>query len=161
MFVTKIKKRIPFWLIFTSTTTRKLCLWALKTASFWIPFFVINRFCKENAFDARKLSTFMSMMNDVFQRDSSMPSRKNNMSESFSYFRSLLTKHSVDRPPSRYFTLSFSLSLSLSETNLSHLLQCSSIFDWRNCTCFWLCNRKVCWYVENLIVKASQQINLS
>lgn len=57
------------------------------------------RFCKETAFDAKKTSTFMSLMNEVLLRDSSNNSYKATMGGRFQTFQDLLIKHSVERPP--------------------------------------------------------------
>jgi len=56
-------------------------------------------FCKERAFDARRIAAFMSIMNCLFIRDTNSTSPLNNAEESFSYFRDLILRHSVQRPP--------------------------------------------------------------
>lgn len=56
-------------------------------------------FCKERAFDARRIAAFMSIMNDLFTRDTSSSSPLSNTEDSFSYFRDLILRHSVQRPP--------------------------------------------------------------
>jgi len=58
-------------------------------------------FCKERAFDARRIAAFMSIMNDVFLRDTSSSSPLSKAKDSFAYFRNLLLRHSVQRPPHR------------------------------------------------------------
>jgi len=45
----------------------------------------------------------MSIMDDVFKRDTHISNITDNMQESFDYFRGLLLKHCVQRPPKRYF----------------------------------------------------------
>ena len=56
-------------------------------------------FCKEKAFDFRRTSTFMSMMNEIFIVDASLNSSVNSLELSFQRFKDLMMKHSVDRPP--------------------------------------------------------------
>ena len=59
-----------------------------------------SRFCKEQAFDARKISCFMSIIVDLFKRDTVSP-KNDSMDDSFKYFGDLLLKHSVQRSPKR------------------------------------------------------------
>lgn len=59
----------------------------------------LSRFCKENAFNARKISTYLSIMIHVFDRDTNSASFTDSMTSSYDYFKSLLLKHSVSRPP--------------------------------------------------------------
>lgn len=56
-------------------------------------------FCKENAFDSRRTSTFLSIMNELLQRDSEMSSVTHTMDASFEYFKELVLKHSIEAPP--------------------------------------------------------------
>eukprot|EP01041_Mallomonas_annulata_P001202 gene1202-2337_t len=56
-------------------------------------------FCKEMAFDARRIAAFMSIMNDVFLRDTHSSSPLSNSDSSFALFRETLLRHSVERPP--------------------------------------------------------------
>lgn len=57
------------------------------------------RFCKEAAFNAKKTSTFMSLMSEVLLRDSAINSYKATLGGRFQTFQDLLIKHSVERPP--------------------------------------------------------------
>ena len=59
-----------------------------------------NRFCKEKAFTALKISTCLGIFREVLIADeacSETPSK--DMASSFEYFRSLLFKHSIPQPP--------------------------------------------------------------
>jgi len=75
-------------------------------------------FAKEQAFDARQTSTFISLMHAVMQRDHKSNNNNNNnssssnsssdessnnsnatMSTSYAYFQQVLLKHCVERPP--------------------------------------------------------------
>ena len=55
-------------------------------------------YCKEKAFNNKQTSTFMSIMNDVFLRDEKAQNEAE-MSASFDYFKEMLLKHSIERPP--------------------------------------------------------------
>lgn len=59
-----------------------------------------DRFCKEKAFTALKISTCLGIFKEVLIADeicSVTPSK--DMANSFEYFRSLLFKHSIPKPP--------------------------------------------------------------
>lgn len=55
-------------------------------------------FCKTAAFDNRKTGTFLSIMNEIFKRDSTQNVVKN-ITESFAYLQMLLLNHSIENPP--------------------------------------------------------------
>ena len=55
-------------------------------------------FCKEQAFTCEQISTFMSIMCAVFHRDERAQNEES-MTSSFRYFKDLLLRHSVQRPP--------------------------------------------------------------
>ena len=55
-------------------------------------------FSKDKAFNSRQTSTFMSIMNDVFARDERSHGEEE-MSASFDYFKEMILKHSIERPP--------------------------------------------------------------
>jgi hypothetical protein len=75
-----------------------------KQREFALNFHFFNfSFCKEEAFYARKISTFMSIMNDIFINDMRSSDAANTMSNSFSVFQDLILRHSVERPPQRYY----------------------------------------------------------
>lgn len=59
----------------------------------------LRRFCKRNAFDGRKISTFLSIMNEVLLRDSVACSLSNSAEISFSFFQKLVMMHSVEKSP--------------------------------------------------------------
>jgi hypothetical protein len=64
-----------------------------------VDFYFYNySFCKAAAFDARRISTFISIMCEIFQTDASSDS-SGGVEKSFAYFQQLLLKHSVERPP--------------------------------------------------------------
>jgi hypothetical protein len=63
-------------------------------------FFYSYAFCKDRAFNSKCTSTFMSIMYEIFIKDSTTTKLSNNMNSSSEYFKSLLLKHSVERPPS-------------------------------------------------------------
>jgi hypothetical protein len=56
-------------------------------------------FCKQQAFDARRSSTFMSIMNEIFIVDEKINSSMNSVELSFQRFKDLVLKHGVERPP--------------------------------------------------------------
>ena len=66
---------------------------------FRLMIYEIIRFCKEQAFNAEKTSTFMSIMQQILSTDSELPTGDNTVTKSFIRFEELLMKHSVDRPP--------------------------------------------------------------
>lgn len=59
-------------------------------------------FCKEQAFDYRKISTYMSIMNEIFLTDMLSSEPSNSMTQSFNNFQNMILNHSVERPPIRY-----------------------------------------------------------
>ena len=62
-------------------------------------FFYSYAFCKDRAFNSKCTSTFMSIMYEIFIKDSTTTKLSNNMTTSCDYFKSLILKHSVERPP--------------------------------------------------------------
>jgi hypothetical protein len=56
-------------------------------------------FCKERAFDARRTSTFMAIMNEIFHRDSLTTGLVKSRQSSYKFFEELVLKHSVELPP--------------------------------------------------------------
>lgn len=73
-----------------------------KLLNFVVDFHFYNfAFCKEEAFDGRKTSTLMSILNDMFLFDMTTSEPSNTMSSSFNKFKSELLRHSVERPPVR------------------------------------------------------------
>ena len=74
-----------------------------KLLQFAVNFHFFNfSFCKEEAFDARKISTFMSILHDIFVNDMSSSDPANTMTSSFNNFKGQLIRHSIERPPQRY-----------------------------------------------------------
>lgn len=74
-----------------------------KLINFVVDFHYYNfAFCKDEAFDSRKTSTLMSILNDVFLFDMTTSSPANTMTHSFNKFKDDLLRHSVERPPKRY-----------------------------------------------------------
>jgi hypothetical protein len=63
------------------------------------------RFCKKLPFDARQISTLLSIMNEIFLVDAAADTLTHNMHKSFEYFQELVIKHSVERPPKRFVLL--------------------------------------------------------
>jgi hypothetical protein len=59
-------------------------------------------FCKMQAFNYTKISTLMSIMNEIFLTDLQSSEPSSTMSSSFKTFREMLLNHSVERPPKRY-----------------------------------------------------------
>lgn len=57
-------------------------------------------FCKSSAFDWRRSSTMLSLVHEVFARDSTLTSVENDMSRSFAFFQTQLLKHAIESPPS-------------------------------------------------------------
>lgn len=73
-----------------------------KLKDFVVDFHFYNfSFCKDEAFDGRKISTLMSILNDVFVNDMTSSDPANTMSQSFNKFKDDLLRHSVERPPKR------------------------------------------------------------
>ena len=63
-------------------------------------FHVFNyTFCKDQAFDGRRTSTFVSIMNEIFLADTSTHDPARSRDVSYLHFQDLLMKHSVERPP--------------------------------------------------------------
>lgn len=62
-------------------------------------------FCKEEAFNSQKISTFMSIMNDIFIDDMRSNDSASTMTNSFKVFQDLILRHSVERPPRRYYNI--------------------------------------------------------
>ena len=63
-------------------------------------FHVFNyTFCKDQAFDGRRTSTFVSIMNEIFLTDTSTHDPARSREASYLHFQNLLMKHSVERPP--------------------------------------------------------------
>ena len=56
-------------------------------------------FCKDQAFDDIRTSTFISIMVEVFSEDMSTHNPACNRTVSFKRFQNLLLKHSIERPP--------------------------------------------------------------
>jgi hypothetical protein len=56
-------------------------------------------FCKERAFDARKISTYLAIMHEVFLHDCKSASPYSNVQKSFEYFEELMLKHAIERSP--------------------------------------------------------------
>lgn len=54
-------------------------------------------FCKQRGFNALKISTFLSIANEIFLRDAREPSFTR--TTSFEYFRNELFRHSIQKPP--------------------------------------------------------------
>ena len=97
-------------LIFISTTTCKilyLAFWFDETNrniiifdTFWTT--IRLRFCKEQAFDHRRTSTFMCIMAEILKCDAAAYSPAHTRAISFQGFQKLLLKHSIQRSPRRY-----------------------------------------------------------
>eukprot|EP00953_Heterococcus_sp_UTEX-ZZ885_P036473 18787-Heterococcus_DN1.PRE.2 len=56
-------------------------------------------FCKEQRFDARKSSTYMSIMHEVITEDLATDDAVSGVKASFERFKELVLQHSVERPP--------------------------------------------------------------
>jgi len=56
-------------------------------------------FCKDHAFDGRKTSTFLSVMQTIFQRDTESTSAADTIASSYAFFEDTLLKHCVERVP--------------------------------------------------------------
>ena len=56
-------------------------------------------FCKDNAFDGRRTSTFVSIMNALFLADTTTHDAARTREASFAHFQAMLLSHSVERPP--------------------------------------------------------------
>jgi len=73
-----------------------------KLIDFVVDFHFYNfSFCKDEAFDERKTSTLMSILNDMFLHDMTTSDPANTMSQSFNKFKGEVLRHSVERPPKR------------------------------------------------------------
>lgn len=73
-----------------------------KLIDFVVDFHFYNfSFCKNEAFDERKTSTLMSILNDIFLFDMTTSDPANTMTQSFNKFKDELLRHSVERPPKR------------------------------------------------------------
>lgn len=59
-------------------------------------------YCMDHAYDNRKTSTLMSIMNDIFLHDMHTNDPGDVMVASFARFKDLLIRHSIERPPKRY-----------------------------------------------------------
>mmetsp|Transcript_4902 Transcript_4902/g.9218 ORF Transcript_4902/g.9218 Transcript_4902/m.9218 type:complete len:135 (-) Transcript_4902:536-940(-) len=71
-----------------------------KLIDFVVDFHFYNfSFCKDEAFDERKTSTLMSILNDMFLHDMTTSDPANTMSQSFNKFKGEVLRHSVERPP--------------------------------------------------------------
>eukprot|EP01035_Chromulina_nebulosa_P020224 gene20224-26254_t len=65
-----------------------------------IEFYFYNySFCKDKAFNNRKISTYLSIMHDIFIQDTESMSFNDNIMSSYQYFEELLLRHSIERPP--------------------------------------------------------------
>jgi len=87
-----------------SITTRKahMDFRFLRMRFSYCSYFLI-RFCKKSAFDSRQTSTLLSIMSDLLIYDMGASTLTHNMHQSFQRFQDLLMRHSVERPPKRYF----------------------------------------------------------
>lgn len=56
-------------------------------------------FCKDKAFNGRKTTTFMSIMQTIFLRDTESTSAADTIESSFTFFQDVLMKHCVERVP--------------------------------------------------------------
>ena len=56
-------------------------------------------FCKDQAFDGRRTSTFVSIMEELFLADTNTHDPARTREASFAHFQKLLLSHSVERPP--------------------------------------------------------------
>ena len=54
-------------------------------------------FCKQRGFNGLKISTFLSIANEIFLRDAREAS--STRTQSFEYFRNELFSHSIQKPP--------------------------------------------------------------
>jgi hypothetical protein len=102
---------VRFSSIFTSLITRKLqrcqVLMPMSLSNTSYCHFVLytSRFCKSSAFDAKKTSTFLSIMQEIFSRDTALGTTVKSSSDSFAYLQMLLLRHSIDDSPKRYQSL--------------------------------------------------------
>lgn len=108
-FLMTVKRNEILLWIFIFTTTCKildLTFWfnvmhrnisIFYTSSITLHF----RFCKEQAFDHRRTSTFISIMAEVLKCDSAAYSPAHNRAVSFLGFQKLILKHSIQRSPRR------------------------------------------------------------
>lgn len=56
-------------------------------------------FCKDRAFNGRKTSTFLSIMQTIFLRDTESISAADTVATSYTFFQDTLMKHCVERVP--------------------------------------------------------------
>eukprot|EP00596_Hydrurales_sp_CCMP1899_P007705 CAMPEP_0119051172 /NCGR_PEP_ID=MMETSP1177-20130426/72879_1 /TAXON_ID=2985 /ORGANISM="Ochromonas sp, Strain CCMP1899" /LENGTH=194 /DNA_ID=CAMNT_0007030289 /DNA_START=28 /DNA_END=612 /DNA_ORIENTATION=+ len=56
-------------------------------------------FCKDQAFDDYRTSTFMSIMAEIFNKDTSTHDPIQSRTHSFETFQQLMLKHSIHKPP--------------------------------------------------------------
>ena len=56
-------------------------------------------FCKDRSFDGRKTSTFLSIMQTIFLRDTESTSAADTIATSYNFFQDTLMKHCVERVP--------------------------------------------------------------
>ena len=66
-------------------------------------FFYNWAFCKERGFDGIKSSTYLSLCNEMWLRDTG--DSQTTRTSSFEYFQSELIKHAIDNSPKRYIVL--------------------------------------------------------
>ncbi len=56
-------------------------------------------FCKDRAFDARRTTTFLSIMHTIWLRDTESNSAADTIATSYAFFQDILLKHCVERVP--------------------------------------------------------------
>ncbi len=59
-------------------------------------------FCKENAFSARKIATFLSIMHEAFLRDALNRYPSWSLQKSYEFLQDVIFRHSVERSPKRF-----------------------------------------------------------
>jgi hypothetical protein len=85
----------------------------LQKINFAIDFHFYNySFCKEEAFNDRKISTFLSIMNEIFIADMMSSDPANSMTASFNAMKEVILRHCVERPPKRFSFPVSSLNMS-------------------------------------------------
>lgn len=95
------------------------------------------RFCKDQAFDGRRTSTFMSIMSEVLHCDSTTYSPAHTRLRSYQNFQNLILKHSIERSPVRcgiYCKVKYLLN-SFDNFVLPHSIQQHSSFQWKRSGC--------------------------
>ena len=93
-----------------------------KLINFVVDFHFYNfSFCKDEAFDNRKISTLMSILNDIFLHDMTTSDPANTMTQSFNKFKDMLLRHSVERPPKRYRCM-FEIYIHFATRGFDHML---------------------------------------